>query len=97
MDTKVGKWRWGGGGGGVMNWAIGMDMYTLMCIKLMTNKNLLYKKINKIKFKKKSSVSLFIFILDDLSIGVSEVLKSPTIIVLLSISCFIAVSSCLMY
>ena len=37
---------WGGGGGGVMNWAIGIDMYTLMCIKLMTNKNLLYKKIN---------------------------------------------------
>ena len=34
----------GGGGGGVMNWAIGIDMYTLMCIKLMTNKNLLYKK-----------------------------------------------------
>ena len=24
-----------------MNWAIGTDMYTLMCIKLMTNKNLL--------------------------------------------------------
>ena len=39
------------GGGGVMNWAIGIDMYTLMCIKLMTNKNLLYKKINKIKSK----------------------------------------------
>ena len=37
------------GGGGVMNWAIGIDMYTLMCIKLMTNKNLMYKK--KIKFK----------------------------------------------
>ena len=34
-----------------MNWAIGIDMYTLMCLKLMTNKNLLYKKINKIKFK----------------------------------------------
>ena len=33
----------GGGGGGVMNWAIGIDMYTLTCIKLMTNKNLLYK------------------------------------------------------
>ena len=32
------------GDGGVMNWAIGIDMYTLMCIKLMTNKNLLYKK-----------------------------------------------------
>ena len=29
----------------MMNWAIGIDMYTLMCIKLMTNKNLLYKKI----------------------------------------------------
>ena len=41
----------GGGGGSVMNWEIGIDMYTLMCIKLMTNKNLLYKKINKIKFK----------------------------------------------
>ena len=39
------------GGGGVMNWAIGIDMYTLMCIKLLTNKDLLYKKINKIKFK----------------------------------------------
>ena len=29
----------------------------------------------------KACVSLFIFILDDLSIGESEVLKSPTIIV----------------
>ena len=34
------------GGGGVMNWEIGIDMYTLMWIKLMTNENLLYKKIN---------------------------------------------------
>ena len=50
MDTKGGK-PWWGGDGGVLNWAIGIDMYTLMCIKLMTNKNLLYKKINKIKFK----------------------------------------------
>ena len=48
MDTKGGKVA---GGGGLMNWAIGIDMYTLMCIKLMTNKKLLYKKINKIKFK----------------------------------------------
>ena len=40
-----------GGGGGVMNWEIGIDMFTLMCIKWMTHKNLLYKKINKIKFK----------------------------------------------
>ena len=43
----------GGGGGGVMNWESGIDMYTLICIKWVTNKNLLYKKINKIqKFKK---------------------------------------------
>ena len=48
-DTKRGKWR-GGGAGGVMNWAIGIDMYTVMCIKLMTNKNLLYKKEKKKKF-----------------------------------------------
>ena len=45
MDTKRGKCR---GGGGVMNWEIGIDMYTLMWIKLMTNMNMLYKKINKI-------------------------------------------------
>ena len=30
-----------------INWAIGIDMYTLMCIKLMPNKNLQYKKTNK--------------------------------------------------
>ena len=35
----------GGGDGGVMNWEIGIDMYTLMCIKWMTNKNPLCKKI----------------------------------------------------
>ena len=55
MDTRGGKpWGGGGGGGSGMNWAIGIDVYTLMYIKWMTNKNLLYKKINKIKFKKKS-------------------------------------------
>ena len=42
----------GGVGGAVMNCEIGIDMYTLMCIKWMTNKNLLYKNLNKIKFKK---------------------------------------------
>ena len=31
-----GKLRWGGDGG-VLNWAIGIDMYTVMCIKLMTD------------------------------------------------------------
>ena len=37
-----------------MNWVIGIDMYTLMCIKWMTN-NLLYKKINKIQKLKKTT------------------------------------------
>ena len=37
----------------MLNWAIGIDMYTLMCIKLMTNKNLLYKKIIIIKKENK--------------------------------------------
>ena len=46
MDTKGGK-CWGGGAGDVLNWVIGIDMYTLMCIKLMTNKNLQYKKKQK--------------------------------------------------
>ena len=32
MDTKGGKPRVGGGGG-VMNWEIGIDMYTLIRIK----------------------------------------------------------------
>ena len=44
-----------GGSGGRMNWEIGIDVYTLICIKWITNTNLLYKKINKIKFKKKKS------------------------------------------
>ena len=50
MDTREGKRR--GGGGGVMNWAIEIDVYTLMCIKWMTNKNLLYKKKKKKKERK---------------------------------------------
>ena len=48
MDTKVGKAA-GGGGGGVMNWESGIDIYTPICIQQITNKNLLYKKIKKIK------------------------------------------------
>ena len=48
-----GKVEGGWVGGGVMNLEIGNDIYTLTCIKWITNKNLLYKKINKIKFKKK--------------------------------------------
>ena len=34
----------GGGGGGGMNWEIGTDVCALICIKWITNKNLLYKK-----------------------------------------------------
>ena len=45
----------------------------------------------------KASVSRFIFYLDDLSIDVSEVLKSPTIIGLLSISPFMSVHICFIY
>ena len=45
----------------------------------------------------KTCVSLLIFCFDELSIGVSGVLKSPTIIELLSISPFMSVSVCLMY
>ena len=39
-----GKVVGGSGGGGVMNWEIGIDMYALICIKQITNKSLLYKK-----------------------------------------------------
>ena len=45
----------------------------------------------------KACVSLLIFRLDDLSIDIIGVLKCPTIIVLLSISFFMAVSSCFIY
>ena len=34
-----------GGGSVVINWEIGIDIYTLICIKWITNKNLLYKKL----------------------------------------------------
>ena len=40
-----------GVGGGGMNWEMGIDKYTLMCRKWITNKNLLYEK-NQIKSKK---------------------------------------------
>ena len=42
MDTKGGK-LWWGGDGGVLNLVIGIDMYKVMCIKLMTD----LKKNNK--------------------------------------------------
>ena len=57
VDTKGGK-PWWGGDGGVLNWAIGIDMYTLMCMKLMTNKNLQYKKKIKQTNKKTTNTKL---------------------------------------
>ena len=45
----------------------------------------------------KTCVSLLIFCFDDLSIGVSGVLKSPIITVLLSVSPFMSVSVCVTY
>ena len=57
MDTKGGKRR-GSGDGGVLHWVIGIDMYTLMCIKLMTSKNLLYKKIKFKNSKKKIMITI---------------------------------------
>ena len=45
----------------------------------------------------KTCVSLLIFCFDDLSIGMSGLLKSTTIIVFPSISLFMSVSVCLMY
>ena len=48
----------------VMNWEIGIDMYTLICVKWITNKNQLYKKITKIEFKKKKrNGRIYIFLL----------------------------------
>ena len=45
----------------------------------------------------KTCVYLSIFCFDDLSLGVTGVLKSPTIIMLLPIPLFMSVSVCLMY
>ena len=50
MDTKGGNLRCGGDGG-VLNWAIGIDMYTVMCIKLMTD----LKKMWLLEKKKRKS------------------------------------------
>ena len=55
----------GGGGSGGMNSVIGIYIYTLICIKWKANKNLLYKIIDKIKFKnskkEKTTLTLCIF------------------------------------
>ena len=40
---RVESWGWVGGGG-EMNWEFGIHIYTLICIKQITNKKMLYKK-----------------------------------------------------
>ena len=54
MDTNGGR-RWRGGSGGEMNWEIEIDIYTLICTKWITNKNLLYKKKTKFKTNKQTN------------------------------------------
>ena len=39
-----------GGGGGLMNWEIGIDIYTLLFTKQITNKDLLYRKGNSTQY-----------------------------------------------
>ena len=61
--------------------------------------NVLYISIKSIRSNVsfKASVSLLIFYLDDLSIVLSGLLKSPSSIVLLSIFPFLPVNICFMY
>ena len=49
-----------GGGGGGMNWEIGFEMYTLMCIKLMTNKKNIIINATSVERRFKSSVVMFL-------------------------------------
>ena len=64
-----------------------------VCFLVEFSKNINQVQLSKVSFK--GCVSLLIFYLDDLSVDESRVLKSPTIIVLLSISPLIVVSICL--
>ena len=63
----------------------------------MFDKDLEEKSQFKMNNEIKTCDSLLIFCFDDLSIGVSGMLTSPTNIVLLSTSPFMSVSVCLMY
>ena len=60
----------------MLNWAIGIDMYTLMCIKLMPNKNLQYKKTNKKTNKQKKILVCqeTEFFLEDFSFGLFNIM-----------------------
>ena len=62
-----------------------------------TNEQAIIDVLTKRSNAQRQQIATLIFYFDDLSIGVSGVLKSPTIIVLLSISPFMTVSVCHMY
>ena len=47
-EQTYGHMSGGGDGGDGMSWEIGIDIYTPICIRQITNKNWLYEK-NKIK------------------------------------------------
>ena len=46
----MGEGRWVGEGRGGMNWEIETDIYTLLCIKQVTNENLLYSTGNSTQY-----------------------------------------------
>ena len=70
---------------------------SVFCCFWMECPNRYQLSLSGLMFHLKACVSLLIFCLNGLSIGVSGVLTSPTITVLLLISCFMAVSICLIY
>ena len=49
MDTKGGN-RWVGGGGGVINWEFGINIHTLLYIKEINNKDILYSARNTAEY-----------------------------------------------
>ena len=62
MDTMGGKPRWGGDGG-VLNWAIGIDMYTLMCINWWLMRTCSIKKQKDQQTKKNQLILNFLWVI----------------------------------
>ena len=75
---------------------------TLECVFWCFGCNVLYIFIGSIQYNVSFKVSVFVFVfllifgLDDLSIDVSGMLKSPIVILFLSISLFMFVNVCFM-
>ena len=73
---KTNLWLPGNKGWGGINWETGIDLYTLLYIKQITNKNLLYSTSNSIQYsvmaymeknlKKTKRVDICIYITDSL-------------------------------